>query len=385
MTQPRRTRILFYVQHLLGIGHQARAAAITRAMRRHGMDVYYVTGGFNETKQKLDGAHIVQLPPARSADATFGTLLDETGQPIDTAWQTRRREALLNAFESIQPDALLIESFPFGRRQFRFELLPLLETVAGKIPVAASVRDILVAKNDPKRTQWVIDTVNAYFDAIIVHGDPNIAEFGGTFPGANAIADRLHYSGYVTSQAEHVNGGDRSGVIVSAGGGAVGGQLLRTAIAARPLSQLSEAPWQLITGPNLPQSDRDALFAPENVTIDTYIENFRGILCKVAVSVSQAGYNTVMDLFATRTRSVLVPFSQHGETEQSHRAELLARRGDVQIVTETQLSPTTLARAIDAALEAPPPDAAGIDLGGAARTAEIMAKFVSGRSFTRRL
>ena len=39
-------RIFFYVQHLLGIGHQARAAAITRAMCRQGLDVTYVSGGF---------------------------------------------------------------------------------------------------------------------------------------------------------------------------------------------------------------------------------------------------------------------------------------------------------------------------------------------------
>lgn len=385
MTPPRRTRILFYVQHLLGIGHQARAAAITRAMGRHGMDVFYVSGGFSETKHALDGAQILQLPPARSADATFGTLLDENNQPVDTAWEERRREALLNAFESIQPDAVLIESFPFGRRRFRFELLPLLQTIAGQVPVAASVRDILVAKNDPKRTQWVVDTITSYFDAVIVHGDPNIAAFGETFAGAEAIEDRLIYSGYVTSEAAHKDNGRRTGVVVSAGGGAVGGQLLRTAIAARPLTQLPEAPWQLITGPNLPKSDREALLTPENVTIDTYIENFRDTLCKVAVSVSQAGYNTVMDLFATRTRSVLVPFSQHGETEQSYRAELLAQRGDVQFLPEANLSPSTLARAIDSALESPPPDPIGIDLGGAARTAEIMAKLVSGRPFTCRL
>ena len=182
----RRARIMFHVQHLLGIGHQARAAAITRAMRECGLDVVYVSGGYAETTYDLGGADVVQLPPARTADARFDTLLDEAGQAVDAAWEERRRDILLEAFETIRPDTLLIESFPFGRRRFRFELLPLLEAAAGRIPVAASVRDILVRKDDPKRTQSIVDIVNRYFDAVIVHGDPAVATLGDSFPGQRA-------------------------------------------------------------------------------------------------------------------------------------------------------------------------------------------------------
>ncbi len=385
MTAPRRVRVLFYVQHLLGIGHQVRAAAITRAIQRHGMDVLYVSGGFSETAHDLGGADIVQLPPVRAADATFGTLLDASGKPIDDDWKQRRKEALLTIFDAAKPDALLIESFPFGRRQFRFELLPLLESAVGRVPIAASVRDILVAKNDPKRTQSVVDTVNAYFDAVIVHGDPRIVRLDETFAGAEAIADRIQYSGFVAPSLADAPQEARSGVVVSAGGGAVGGPILRAAVPARALTRLSDAPWRLVTGPNLPTLDRKALLAAQNVTIDTYIENFRDILCKVAVSVSQAGYNTVMDLLATRTRSVLVPFSRHGETEQTRRAALLSQRNNFQVVAESDLSAATLAAAIDAALDAPPPDTSGIDLDGATKTAKIMAELVSGRPFSGRL
>ncbi len=381
MTSPRRARILFYVQHLLGIGHQTRAATITRAMQRHGLQVIYVSGGFAETDQNLGGAEIIQLPPVRTADAAFSTMLDASGNAIDEAWEEERRTALLAAFESASPDALLIESFPFGRRRFRFELIPLLEAAADRIPVAASVRDILVAKSDPKRTQWVIDTVERYFDRVIVHGDPSVAELGETFSGADAIADRTYYSGYVTTSGVCCADGPRTGVIVSAGGGAVGGPIMHAAIAARPLSRLSQAPWRLITGPNLPESERMGLDMSSGVTIDTYLEDFRGILCNAAVSVSQAGYNTIMDLFAARTRSVLVPFSRHGETEQSYRAALLARRGQFHVVAEENLTPNSLAAAIDSSLDSPPPDPAGIDLNGASRTAELMAELATGRAF----
>ena len=76
-------RVLFYVQHLLGIGHIKRAALICRALAEAGLDI--------------GGARLHQLPPLRSADMTFSALLDEDDRPIDAAWQDRRREIYFNA------------------------------------------------------------------------------------------------------------------------------------------------------------------------------------------------------------------------------------------------------------------------------------------------
>ena len=55
--------------------------------------------------------------------------------------------------------------------------------------------------------------------------------------------------------------------------------------------------------------------------------DFASLLNGAALSVSQAGYNTVCDILRAGCRSLLVPFSAGGETEQSVRAERLARLG----------------------------------------------------------
>lgn len=382
MSAARRPRVLFYVQHLLGIGHQARAAAIARAIQEAGLDVIYVTGGYAESARDLGGSEVVQLPPARTADAAFDTLVDGDGRPVDSAWEAARRDALLDTFARSGADVLLIESFPFGRRRFRFELLPLLEAAAGRIPIVASVRDILVQKDDPKRTKWIVDIVNRYFDRVIVHGDPTLIALGATFPGADAISDRLTYSGYVAPPAADRTDGARAGVAVSVGGGAVGGPILRASLAARPLTRLSKQPWRLITGPNLPESDRNAIFAAPGVTIDTFVKDFNRFLCTVGVSVSQAGYNTVMDLLTSRTKSVLIPFAREGETEQSLRARVFAERCAFQVLPETDLTPSALASAIEAALDAPPPDPSGFDLDGAAKTAQTVAELALAGPFS---
>ena len=88
MTRP---RVFFYVQHLLGIGHLRRAAAITRALERHGLTVAFVAGGEPVPGLDLGGADVIQLPPARAGDSGFGSIVDDAGRPIDDAWRERRR------------------------------------------------------------------------------------------------------------------------------------------------------------------------------------------------------------------------------------------------------------------------------------------------------
>lgn len=371
--------VMVYVQHLLGIGHQMRAAAIIRAMQAHGLAVTCVSGGEPGAMPDLGGARLIQLPPIRAADANFRRLVDADGREIDEAGRERRRAALLAVFAEIRPQALVIETFPFGRWQFRFELLPLLQAARESgVWVASSVRDILVEKNDPHRLDAIVATLRQSFDAVLVHGDARLVPFGATFAAADRITDLVHCTGYVAPAPPDCppNGHGAGEVVVAAGGGAVGGALLRTALDARPLTRMADAPWRLITGPNLPDAERQALVAPAGVTIDTLRHDYREILNRAALSVSQAGYNTVMDILVTGVRAVLVPFSTGNETEQTLRARLLAERGRVQVVSEAGLEAPVLAAAIDDAAAMPPPGPPEFDLDGANRTARFVAELM---------
>lgn len=371
---------MVYVQHLLGIGHQMRAAAIIRALRADGLEVTCVSGGEAGGMPDLGGARLIQLPPVRTADATFSRLVDPEGREIDDAWRETRREALLNAFHEVGPEVLLIESFPFGRWQFRFELLPLLEAArAREVKVASSARDILVEKNKPGRQEKIVAILRDYFDAVLVHGDESLVSFGATFPAAGEIAGLIRYTGYVAPRRPDAapEGPGKGEVVVAAGGGAVGGALLRTALAARPLTIMAEAPWRLIAGPNLPAPERAKLAETQGVTVETLRRDYREVLSRAALSVSQAGYNTVMDILVTGVRAVLVPFAAEGETEQSLRARLLAERGRVHLVDEATLTPETLATAIDEALSRPAPALVDLALEGAAETARVVRGLVA--------
>ena len=67
-------------------------------------------------------ARFAQLPPTRATDKFFKVLVDENDNQIDDAWKANRRDRLLEIFEAEAPDVILIEMYPFGRRQMRFEI-----------------------------------------------------------------------------------------------------------------------------------------------------------------------------------------------------------------------------------------------------------------------
>ncbi len=368
--------VLFYVQHLLGVGHVMRAATIARTMCAAGLDVTVVLGGSKVLVADFGPARIVRLPSVRSDGSNFKILLDENGAEIDDDFKNNRRDELLSTYESLKPDVLLVELFPFGRRQLRFELLPLLAAARGKSKIVCSVRDVLVPMKKPERIDEIIDTSLAHFDHILIHGDETVIPFTETFPRAAELRHMMTYTGYVADDGElpDIDTGIDE-VIVSVGGGAVGETLLRTAVAARPLSAAADRPWRLLAGRHLQEAVFDDLKAnaAEGITVEWARNDFRALLRNAALSISQGGYNTTMDIIQAGCRNVIVPMAEADESEQTLRAGTMEAKGLVHMVRAGELTPESLAQAVNKALAAPPPPTGKIDMAGAENTARWVA------------
>jgi len=381
-------RAFFYVQHLLGIGHLKRAATLARALAAEGLQVTLASGGPKVPGLRLDGVRLVQLPPASAADLSFKTLLDENGRPVDDGWRQARKAALLDAWRAADPQALILELFPFGRRQMSFELLPLLEAAmasARRPVILCSVRDILGGQKSAERQQETLTLVERYFDGVLVHGDRSIVAFERTFPPAARIAQRLHYTGYVVDEAARPgNPAGKDEVVVSAGGGAVGAGLLEAAIRARPLTAMRARVWRILAGDNLSEAAFQKLAGLANAVGGIEVErsrpDFPALLSNCALSVSQAGYNTLLETVQARARAVVVPFAGGGESEQILRARCFAGRGLLELVEESALTPQVLAEAIDRVAAKPPPPPGGIDLDGARKGAALIARWAQERA-----
>jgi predicted glycosyltransferase len=154
--------------------------------------------------------------------------------------------------------------------------------------------------------------------------------------------------------------------------------VLRAALETRPLTSLKHHTWRLLAGQNLPQDVFDSLrdAAPDGVIVERARADFVTLLKNCHLSVSQGGYNTIMEILLTRARAVAVPYAGGNESEQTLRTQLLAERGLLQVVREDELTPQRLAAAIERAISGPPPPAAALDMDGAAKSAGLVRKWI---------
>jgi len=390
MTAP---RVLLYVQNLLGIGHLRRAAAVARGLVAEGLAVDFVSGGMPVPHLPLGGADLIQLPPVRAADDAFKVLVDAHDRPIDDVFRADRRERLLALLAERRPAAVITELFPFGRRQMRFELIPLLQA-ARQAPwrpvVLSSMRDILVTKPRADRNREIVDTLNAWYDGALIHADPALIRLERTFPMAADIAVPLTYTGYVVNAddlvppvADPLVDGE---VLVSAGGGAVGHDFMRRVADAMPDLPLAERRWRFVTGHHMREDTIAHLRALDrpNLIVERMRPDLPALMAAAALSISQAGYNTLLELLAVRARAVVVPFEGGVETEQRLRAELLAEAGALEIVPEDRLNRTTLAAAIERAIARPRDAVPAVDLDGARATGALVARAIRDRAMPTR-
>jgi predicted glycosyltransferase len=377
-----RANVLIYVQHLLGVGHLQRALQLSDALLRHGYQVDLVSGGLPTQLKRPESLRIHQLPSLYSADGSFTRLLDANGDEIDDDWRERRKRLLLDIFKSSAAQVLITETFPFGRRMLRFELLPLLEASRESAEcrqVIASIRDILQPKSKPERNRETCELIDAYYDHVLVHGDENIARLEDSFAMADCIAGKLFYSGYICAQsptAAAVNTGEDE-VLVSAGGSATGLQILRTALAAKPLSVFKDAHWRLLVSPAISAADFNQLkgLGGDGVSVERNRADFSELIKRARLSISQAGYNTMTDLLNSDTPAVVIPYAEAEEIEQTLRARALQDRGRLVALSQSELGAASLAQAMAKSLSIN--TTLAVNLNGAANSANMITQWLN--------
>ncbi len=389
-------KILIYCQHVLGMGHFFRTLEIARTFASH--TVILVTGG---------GDIPVQLPAFIRQICLPGLMMDQSfsalhsllpGKTIDQI-KEERQKILWDLFETQQPDLFLVELYPFGRKAFRFELDPLLEKIRKNntrkdktCKVFCSLRDILVEKIDRAVYEArVTQTLNQSFDALLIHSDPEAVKLESCFSSMATIRIPVVYTGFVTPFPDP---GKRDGirrslgvspkeslVVVSAGGGNVGGDLLvATGLAHEFLETRASVKMLLITGPYMDDRERNQIkaLATENIRVVEFYPEFVSLLHAADLSVSMGGYNTLMNCLAARVPALIMPFDQN--REQKMRMDRLHSYGALFLLARQEIKPAVLARRIQERLDKQQQNSRPstiLDLTGAARTYDwVMEQFL---------
>jgi predicted glycosyltransferase len=385
---------MFYCQHVLGMGHLVRSTEIVRALSKH-FKVLFAVGGETSPEFRFpDNVELFQLKSLKTdpefanlqvCDASLG--LEET--------KAVRQLGLLRAFDIFRPNVVVTELFPFGRKQFSFELMPLLQRAHDSTDrplIVSSIRDVLVTKQDQaKHEKFVTGLVNSFYDLVLVHGDEKFIKLDDTFSRVKDLNCAVGYTGYVVQQEKHpeTSVGELSThstlkptIVVSNGSGASpsGHHLLESVVRAAPeLERVIPHELRIFAGPLIPEKvyrRLEDLARPfRNVRLASYTPDLPGELGRAKLSVSMAGYNTVMDILSTGVRALVYPMAGNGDQEQSCRAAKLATMGVLAVLDEGQLQPRKLVLAIRQALGSEPSQIS-LNFAGAENSAALIRQYL---------
>lgn len=382
--------LLFYCQHSLGMGHLVRSLALAASFAER-FRVCFLNGGPLPQGVKIpDGVELINLPPVGLNAG--GQLVSRDRRRSLLRAESIRRRTILETFESLRPQVVFIELFPFGRKKFTQELLPLLEAAQEACPfrplVCCSLRDILVGKksDQQKHDERAVRIANEYFDAVMVHSDPAFARLEESLVSHASLRTPVYYTGFVRPGGGREAGPARKRqrqILVSAGGGLVGEKLFRTAIAAYPLlAGDCDVSMKIVTGPFLPKRTWDGLRAAASVEprlcLKRFVSDLAAEMRASVASVSQGGYNTTLDILRAGTPSLVVPFSDGAEDEQLKRARRLAALGAIRVLEQQEMTPARLALEMRSLLEFEP-SRHELDLNGADTTARIVKSLTGAR------
>lgn len=363
----------FYCQHSLGLGHFVRSLTLAEALVPD-FDVVFLNGGpVPEGFVLPETVQFRHLPPLRlAADGSLQG--DGTVDEI----LAMRRDMICRDAARLRPALLVVELYPFGRKKFEVEIMPLMERVrsdGGKI--ACSVRDILVTErlDQARHDERAAERLNSHFDLVIIHADPALFDLTESFQPAQPVSIPFRYSGYVVRQSAAVNDMSAVATLVAAGGGAVGMPVYRAAVAAQ--AQLYEAcgwPMTIVAGPLLPDAEWQELVGLSHdvagLTLCRAVPSMQPLIARSGRFAGQCGYNSALEILQARLPALFIPFARGQESEQTVRARKLDSLGLAQWMPDCDLSAATFA---DRLLHLTPPSGTQrLNLSGASNSAALL-------------
>ena len=385
--------IIFYCQYVWGMGHLVRSLEFARALSGH--DVTLIAGGQEVEMDLPEHVRLLRLP-VLYMDEKFTRLIPGiAGQSVEQI-QHERKKTIYALMEDLQPDLFIVELYPFGRSIFGFELEPLLGDIRagkfGRVKAVCSLRDILVEKKDPPAYEKrVLQKLNRYFDALLIHSDAALQRLDETFSRAGDIKIPLVYTGFITQQSDPAAGrklrrelkiapGGKL-IVASAGGGRSGFKLLTSVLDACELLRDS-LPIRLeaFTGPFMENEAHEKLVArcAPGIRIQRYTRHFLDYLYAADLSVSLAGYNTCMNLLVTQVPALVYPYSR--QREQPMRVNKIKNLLPMKILNPENVQPDRLSDHIVQMLDQKRTlKTLPIDLNGAANAANFLNRWLNER------
>ena len=379
-------RVMLYCQYLSGMGHLVRSSQFAKALSERFETLLVIGGPRIEGFKPPEGVEILYLPPLWLENGAFRVA--SLAGDVESV-KALRRDILISETDRLCPDVVITEFFPFGRHDLLFELEPWMAHLKGTMPetmVVSSLRDLIGKTVLDEQTDRIAELANRYFDLALVHADPKFLSFDECFPAAEKIQCPVVHTGFIAQDiSANAFDDDRPFILVSVGGGRIGGEVLESALgAAERLQHELDHEFRIFTGPFLEDDAFDALNVRaarlENVVLARFTPDLMAYMQSADLSISLAGYNTTMNVLRAGVPAVLVPIGHYDfDCEQLLRAGKLAKLGVVEMLESTQVSAERLADAIRSGLKRGP-SCVQFNLDGAVCAADEIANQLARRA-----
>ncbi len=388
----RHARILMYSHDTFGLGHLRRCRAIAHALveRFKGLHVLIVSGssiaGAFEFRTRVDFVKvpsIIKLFNGEYTPLSRHTDLDET--------LALRRSIIQSTAETFEPDLFIVDKEPLGLKGELESTLTLLKTRGTMLVLG--LRDVMDSAAHLE-AEWaqadVLRKMDALYDRVWVYGPQDFHDPLAGLKASSALKARLTFTGFlhreVPAQPTPLGASlPDDALLVTAGGGGDGVELMRQIIAAHEHDTTLRWPVVLVLGPFMKAEEREEMrrrAAPFPALhlidfdnrIETLIETAAGV-------VSMGGYNTFCEILSLDKRALIVPRIAPRE-EQLIRARRAAALGlvDMMLPCEAQ-DPARLAAALSRLPRRRKPSETvyGRPLGGLARIGDLVHDYVAAR------
>jgi predicted glycosyltransferase len=357
-------RILVYSHDTFGLGNIRRMLEVARHLVAASpeVSVLLVTGS--------PMLHAFRLPPRVDSLKLPCLSRDVRGQygarslPLSLDATVRMRSNLIrSAMLDFVPDLIVVDKKPFGVEDElcgAFEALPRQARSPRLVLLLRDILDSPEATIPIWRKNGCFEAIEAYYDRVLVVGDPKVFDLRREYDFPPFAAAKLHYCGYIgrapglepraalrrrLSVAEH-----EPLLLVTTGGGEDGHCLLDATLSGLQALPDDQRPrTHIVCGPELAEPLRaDVAMRAQRMpqlSLQTFSDDMMALIGASDTVLAMGGYNTVCELLSARRRAVVVPRHRPGH-EQLLRAERLHARGHLRMLDPRTLTPDALMAAV---------------------------------------
>jgi predicted glycosyltransferase len=334
---PKRPRILIYVQDSWGLGHIQRVSRLARALQERA-DCLILCGHREAGWVIPTEVEYVRLPTLNTplSKASMGGFW---GRPsllqLSRDDEARiRRKLIFGALDAFEPDVVVVENRPLGMND---ELQGLLS--ANHVRKVLLTRDIIthptrarISHFSEQQSQALVDL----FDKILVAGDQRICDFAMEYNLHPKIVPKIEYVGYISEpisaediarvRKERRVTGDAKWIVCSAGGGISGRDLITEFTSLVP--SLTNVTADVIYGPHstLPWHHQHSSIVHEAWGyVHKESRNLALLHAAADLVICPGGYNSTVEIMEGGAPAIAISAQSDTHAEQAMRVSRLQR------------------------------------------------------------